>query len=65
MPVARQVLFICPKCNYSQTKMVGDVLLPSTLNLKCPKCDTPMETASLEGVLFGKLKELFFNTFQK
>ena len=61
MPVAKEILFICPKCNYTQTKMVGDVILPTTINLKCLKCNTPMETTSFEGGLFGKLKDIISN----
>ena len=60
MPISKPILFICPKCGYELTKMVGDVITPGDLEPRCPKCNTPMKMASIEEGLFGMLKGLIF-----
>ena len=58
MPIAQQITYKCPKCGYTITKTIGDViinpsdLVPST----CPKCGKEM--IKTNGII-ESIKKLF------
>lgn len=66
MPVGRYVTYKCKKCGYKFTKFVGDVLLPSDIDVRCPKCggETEVVSTSLSptatlGDLVESVKKIF------
>lgn len=48
MPVSREVVFKCRKCNYKKTYTIGDCLDPTDVLKKCPICGGMMVMGSNE-----------------
>lgn len=58
MPIPRDVTFKCPKCGYTLTKTIGDVIYPMDFLVNCPKCGNRMIMTNGISIL-DKLKNLF------
>ena len=57
MPIAQQITYKCPKCGFTITKTIGDVINPLDLiPPTCPKCGQKM--IKTNGII-ESIKKLF------
>ena len=59
MPIAREVIYECPKCGYEVTEYQGDVITLSDLIKICPKCGTKMEMKFGGKSILDKIVDIF------
>ena len=57
MPIAREVIYKCPKCGYKVIKFQGDVLYPGFDS--CPKCGSKMEMKFGGKSIFSIIIDIF------
>ena len=59
MPIAREVIYECPKCGYEISEYQGDVITLSDLIKTCPKCGSKMEMEFEGKSILEKILDIF------